>query len=360
MAESTQSSAGILGMLREIRRLIRLALDLLVLPAGWITYGVTGKTPDWAGQSLIRLFCASAGRTNDLMAKLVSLRFPAHHLQAEQSALAPLSADQIKLAAHALRERGFFVYEQRVPADICDRLLNFALTQPALVRPGDGAERKTVSAVYDPARPLAVRYDFKTEDSIGHPDVQALMADPAIISLAQTYLDTEPVADVTGMWWHTAFSDQPDSEAAQLYHFDMDRIKWIKFFIYLTDVTSENGPHYFVAGSHRTGHIPAELLRRGYARLPDADVARHYRKEDFIEFAAPRGTIIAEDTRGLHKGQHVHSGHRLVLQIQFSSSLFGPAYPKTSFPALRNPRLAALVNLYPRIYAGYLPATSQS
>jgi hypothetical protein len=105
----------------------------------------------------------------------------------------------------------------------------------------------------------------------------------------------------------------------------------------LTDVGPENGPHKFIAGSHRTGGIPGELLKKGYARLTDEEVAPHYRPADFIEFTAPRGTIIAEDTRGLHKGQHVNSGHRLMLQIQFSNSLFGPPYPKISFGLVQAP-----------------------
>ncbi len=305
---------------------------------------------------MVRLFCASCGKSNDLMAKLVALGHPPGDVTAEGGVLAALSADELRASSARLRDRGYVVYERLVPQDICDRLLDFALTQPASVRLGTGqAPREPMRAVYDPAHPLAVRYDFSEKDLINHPDIQALMADPAIIALAQAYLGAQPVADVVTMWWHTAYSDQPDAEAAQFYHFDMDRIKWVKFFIYLTDVASENGPHYFVAGSHRTGGIAPELLSKGYARLGDDEVKRHYAAQDIVEFAAPRGTILAEDTRGLHKGQHVHHGHRLVLQIQFSNSLFGPPYPKVSFEALRDRRLEAMVRRHPRIYAAYQP-----
>ena len=185
------------------------------------------------------------------------------------------------------------------------------------------------------------------------------MADPAIVAVAQAYLGVQPVADVVSMWWHTAFSDQPDSEAAQFYHFDMDRIRWIKFFIYLTDVSSDNGPHYFVVGSHRTDGIPKNLLSKGYVRLLDEEIESHYPAKDIIEFVAPRGTILAEDTRGLHKGQHVRQGHRLMLQIQFSNSLFGPAYPKVAFDQVRDSRLNEMMERYPRIYSNYA-ATGKS
>ena len=76
------------------------------------------------------------------------------------------------------------------------------------------------------------------------------------------------------MWWSVAGNKQPDSAAAQLYHFDMDRIRWIKFFINLTDVTAENGPHCFIAGSQQTCGIPRHLLAKGYTRLSDEPVRR--------------------------------------------------------------------------------------
>jgi hypothetical protein len=327
--------------------------DWITVIAALAVYGVTGTTPAWTVQSMVRLFCGSGGRSNDLIARLFALRHPPRALSAPSSVLSPLSSEQIDKAAAQLRERGYSLYEQRVPQPVCDRLLQFALTHPATVRLHDGENRSAISAVYDPARPLGVRYDFSEADLINHPDVQALMADPAIVAAAQAYLGVEPVVDVVAMWWHTAFSDQPDAEAAQYYHFDLDRIKWVKFFIYLTEVTSESGPHYFIAKSHRTGGIPAALLAKGYARLTDEEVSVHFPREDFIEFAAPCGTIFAEDTRGLHKGQNVRSGHRLVLQIQFSNSLFGPPYPKVAFTAMHDRNLAAMVERHPRIYSAY-------
>jgi GNAT superfamily N-acetyltransferase len=331
----------------------QLAKDWIIVISALAVFGLTGKTPLWAVQSMVRLFCASGGHSNDLIARLFAAYHPPQQLPENLGVLSRLEPQQIAEAATALRERGFYLYEQRVPAAICDRLLQFALTHPATVRLRDGERRDTISAVYDPARPIGVRYDFAEADLINHPDVQALMADPAIINAAQAYLGTEPVADVVAMWWNTAFSDRPDSEAAQYFHFDLDRIKWVKFFIYLTDVTSDSGPHYFIAKSHRTGGIPAALLAKGYARLTDEEVSAHYPAQDFIEFAAPRGTILAEDTRGLHKGQNVRAGHRLVLQIQFSNSRFGPPYPKVAFSALHDRNLRAMAEHHPHIYSAY-------
>jgi hypothetical protein len=120
--------------------------------------------------------------------------------------------------------------------------------------------------------PRGVRYDLPMGEVIASPEVQALLCDWSILSVAQSYLRARPIADVMAFWWTTAFNAQPSPAAAQYFHFDMDRIKWLKFFIYLTDVGPDAGPHAFIAGSHRTGGTPQSLLDRGYVRLPDGDV----------------------------------------------------------------------------------------
>jgi len=100
--------------------------------------------------------------------------------------------------------------------------------------------------------------------------------------------------------------------------------------------------------------MPSNLLGKGYARLTDEEVRREFAGSDIIEFAAPRGTIIVEDTRGLHKGKHVEKGDRLMLQIQFSNSLFGGFYPKTSMGNDLSADLKKSVEQFPGLYAAYL------
>jgi hypothetical protein len=214
----------------------------------------------------------------------------------------------------------------------------------------DAANAPTEMVLYDRNRPLGVRYDFREQDLIDHPDVQQLMSDLSLLAVAQEYLGSAPVLDIVAMWWHTAFSASADKAAAQLYHFDMDRVKWLKFFFYLTDVTPETGPHCFVAGSHRRGKTPRALLKKGYARLTDGEVRSFFNDADLIEFTGPKGTIIAEDTRGLHKGKHVTRGHRLMFELEFTNSLFGGALPEVRFGATPSQSLAALIERYPRVY----------
>jgi hypothetical protein len=343
------------SLLRTWKAALRLLVDTLSMLRGWLVYAVSGTTPPGSYQAFVRLFCRSGGISNDLLTRAIVLTDRRQVLPAPSGQLGIADARQAELAADHIREHGYFVFPQRLAEQTCERLLRFSLSTPAVVRPMSGAPRSPTPrrAVYDRLHPEAVRYDFDPGDVLSCEDVQDLMANPSLLNVAQSYLGSTPIADVTSMWWHTAFSDQPDEEAAQYFHFDLDRVRWLKIFIYLTDVGQRSGAHCFVRGSHRTGGIPKALLARGYTRLPDEDVARHYRADETIEFLAPRGTIIAEDTRGLHKGKAVHEGDRLMLQLQFSNSLFGGTYPSSRFGAVRSESLAQMLRSHKAVYVNY-------
>lgn len=335
--------------------LVRFPVDVGRLAAGAVAYRGGGKTPPWAYQSLIRLFCLTGGWSNDLVSAAIAALCPRVPLGDVRGVLGNLGAADVERIVGQIRRDGYHVFERCLSEDLCVRLTEFATRTPSTVRESDGASAgETRVLPYDRDAPKGIRYDLAAADVINHPDVQALLADASLLAVAQAYLGARPLADVTGMWWHTAYSNEPDEQAAQFYHFDMDRIRWLKFFIYLTDVGPESGPHCFVRGSHRTGGIPWRLRSKGYARLSDAELRACYPAESFVEFTAPRGTVIAEDTRGLHKGLHVRSGDRLMLQLQFSNSLFGGTYPDARFRAPVDVALAERIRQAPAVYGAYL------
>jgi hypothetical protein len=342
----------------RVRDALRRAADVGRLLGGVGAYAVTGSTPDSAYQAMIRLFCRSGGSSNDALTRAVRLMSRPQPFAETRGILGDMEGEALQRAVGTLEQKGYCIFESALPASLCDRLVAFALDAQSTVRAQSGNRAGTVRESRqfrsDRGRPIGVRYDLSPADVVNQPDVQDLMADPSLLALAQSYLGSNPIADVTSMWWHTGFSSQPDEEAAQFFHFDMDRIKWLKIFIYLTDVGPESGAHCFVEGSHRTHAIPPVLLSKGYSRLTDDEVRRHFDPARIIEMHAPRGTIIVEDTRGLHKGREVLSGDRLMLQLQFSNSLFGGSYPPVRFAAVSSPVLARMAAARPGIYANYL------
>lgn len=340
-------------MIKGVARVIK---DSLALALGGLLYVFGERVPESSYQAMIRLFCLTGGRSNDFMAGLVRISQRTIVLPQPRGELGVAGSADAKRIAKQIGRDGYHVFDERLPADVCDRLLQFALRTHARVRPAKdepAVPGKVRREIYDRRHPVAVRYDFDSGDVLNCPGVQSVLANPAILAVAQNYLNSTPVADVVSMWWHTAFSSQPDEEAGQFFHFDMDRIKWLKFFVYLTDVGPDNGPHCFVSGSHRTRGIPRQLLKKGYTRLTDEEVSQHYSPDRTVRFLAPRGTVLVEDTRGLHKGLELRTGDRLMLQIQFSNSLFGGFYPAAALHP-NTAELKEMATAYPRIYRNYL------
>ncbi len=292
-------------------------------------------TPPLGYSSLLTLFCYTGGWTNSLFARLITILNPPS-VKPRPNSASVLSSDEIKEGVDGLRREGYKIFRSRLPDRVLDGIYEFGCTQPCRPRETDEELKKGQKNAfverYPRSNPKNVVYDFDKENFLRSPFVQELIKDPNLLLIAQDYLQATPVLDVMALWWQTAASAAPDKEAAQFYHFDFDRIKWVKFFFYLTDVNENTGPHCFIRGSHRDGAIPRALLTRGYVRLTDEEVGQYFPQEDFLEMCGPRGTILAEDTRGLHKGKHVIQGDRLVLQIQFSNSLYGTNYPPLPLP----------------------------
>lgn len=338
-----------------MRFLAKTLYSLFALPIAALGYLRSGLTSYRGHMALVQLFCFSGGVSNDIASRMIARRNRPIDIPSPNGLLGDMRGETLRRNVDTLREEGYVVFPSALSPQACEHLMNFALTTDTLRRRMDHEAQadKINAARFDPANPQAVRYDYKPVDLLGDPDVQALLADPSLLALSQAYLGSRPRADVLSMWWHTPFHDRPDAEAAQYFHFDMDRVKWLKIFVYLTDVGPEDGPHTFIAGSHRTGAIPWTMRKRGYVRLQDEEVMECFGPERHIEFAAPRGTIIVEDTRGLHKGKHVSGSSRLVLQLQFSNTLFGADYPKASLAEVRHPLLADMMQRAPDVYQAY-------
>ncbi len=328
----------------------------IFLAAGLAWYLISGANTIRAHRALVYFFCNSGGRFNDWCSRVIGMRHRPLELASKTGILGDMAGAGGQSALRQLNEKGYVTFERALPADACERLMRFALSTPANIRPMDGEvhspERKT--AIYEEGKPQAVRYDYAVNGLLADHDVQDLLSDRSLLALAEMYLHARPRFDVLSMWWHTNFHSQPDSEAAQFYHFDLDRLKWLKVFIYLTDVGPHDGPHSFIEGSHGAKGIPQSFLSKGYVRLSDEEVLSHYGPEKEVRFSAPKGTIIVEDTRGLHKGNAVSGNSRLILQLQLSNSLFGAVYPKSRLPAKTTPDLTNMIRQLRDVYQAYL------
>lgn len=343
-ALSSPAAAPLPGRLRSGLGLLKL---LLRFARGYAVFCATGRTPAYGYASMRQLYCRTNGRLNDAMARLARLVRPGYALPQPRGVLGHLDPAAVRQVAAEIRELGFHTFAQKLPPDACASLLEFATTAPCRPCPGPPGGPATVR--YQRDGWIATKYAFDEERLLELPLVQRLISDPSILAVAQAYLGTRPVQDMVSMWWSTALTQEASSEAAQLYHFDMDRLKFVKFFIYLTDVGPANGPHCYVARSVR--RKPRVLLRDG--RILDGELEQHYVPEDFRELGGERGTMLAVDTRGFHKGKPLESGDRLILQIEFSDSLFGQTYAPIHLCRETDAQLASAMRSFPYTYSRF-------
>ena len=316
----------------------RAVLDPL-LSWGWHRYEADGTTPALAYRAMRTAFLAPETAFARIEERAEHER-PRLDLAGPATGLVASGHDDI-LAT--LRRDGFAVLPDLLPAAECDDIEGTAKEAVCTL------SGSTEQARFDPGAPRSRRYDVPEEDLLACPAVQGLLADVSVLKLAQEYLGASPVQDLVAAWW-SAPGGGSASAAAQMYHFDLDRPRFLKLFVYLTDVDSETGPHAYVRGTHRD--LPAAF--REDRRYDDDEVARSF-GADIARIPGPRGTVFIADTRGLHKGEPVISGHRLVFQVELSSSLFGQTYTR---PVLRDPvpALADAMRRYPSVYRRFTVA----
>lgn len=237
--------------------------------------------------------------------------------------------EEIDQCVSGLQANGVYVFKNRLPEDMIARMRESALTVPSMAR---GLDRP--AAPYPRSAPEVGRYDIDEDNTMLSPDMQDYTSDPALALIAARYLGQPVIQDQTALWWTTTKGSADAALNAWMFHQDRDRLSFLKFFVYLTDVGPDNGPHTVVQGTHK--QIPRSLRADG--RQTDEAVREAGLWDRVISLSGPAGTIMAVDTVGLHKGLPPQAGDRCVLQVEFATSLFGAP---VDYPVFRPSPLAA-------------------
>lgn len=321
----------------------------LLLPMarwGFRRFERTGMTPRPAYAAMRKLY---GNEDASLYEQLVEdTRAPSNPSSSSgEGPLEGIAASEIDSVVDRLRLDGYAILEARLDAARCGALeagarqASCRMVGPDGTRPGRGT--------FDEAHPTALRYDLDEGDILDIPAAQELVADRSLFEIARRYLGVEPVQDLVAMWWSAAVrsSDRGAADAAQQFHFDLDRLRFLKVFVFLTDVDEANGPHVYVRGTHRG----APPRFRSDGRHCDDEVLPAF-ADDVCSISGPRGTVFLADTRGLHKGRALEEGHRLVFQTEYATSLFGNSYtrPRIGDPV---PSLLALAAEHPAAFARF-------
>lgn len=269
---------------------------------------------------------------DDLISSSIAIAFPpvigSNHTMFSRSIFTGNDNFEFENAVTSLKERGLYVLKDKVPSKIIDALR---------------------SSIHYPPSSTA-RQEALESHLLGNSLVRSLWLDIFFLRVAESYFNSTPILDFVYASRSSKFSNETlksKAHDAQLWHYDKDRIKFLKIFIYLTDVGEENGPHEFLIGSHR--NTPGTD-----GRLTDEFVQSKYAGFEPVRVLGAAGTVFIEDTHGLHRGTPVLSNSRELLQLEYCNSLFGEELPKLELRdfALQFPNL---VDKFPRLFYRFLP-----
>jgi hypothetical protein len=334
--------------LRFIRHAARAVLDTGILVAGLGEYYLRGRMRPNVRHSLLRLHCRTNGKATALLTPLVRSVRPPRPRGEVSGLLGTLPLTKQDEIVAAIERDGFYIFENRLPKSLCDEIDAHARRTPAQI---EGSNQLTQ---FDQDRPVSKTYRIPEGDIVRNRGMQQLMSDPSILAVAESYLKTLPILSGVNLWFSPAYGNAPGADAAQEFHFDFDPPPiWLLFFVYLTDVGPDNGPHIFVRGTHTPGKAGMkDLLARGYVRIPDEDILERFGAESIVELYGGRGTILAVDTRGIHKGKMPVIGHRLMAQLSFSTPPFSATHGETvPLPHDIDPVLIHAIEAAPGVYA---------
>ena len=279
----------------------------------------------------------TGGYTDHLLMRILSKLRPKVALPT--SAL--IDPSEIERAVAALRARGWWLMGQRLNDQDIAEIRRFAFSTPAY------ATRFDEHIAIDEEQPPQdhSRYEWRMSELLQLPAIQRLLRDSALHHIAQRYIGCRPTLTSVTLWLDPVFDG---TAPAHVYHYDNDGPGFLKFFIYLNDVGAETGAHSYIQGSHGRKKPETFRISRRYER---DDLLRHYGADNEIVFAAPAGTMLAEDTAGFHRGMDPKQGYRLLLQLQYSAidiphaEEFCSPVPKADIPDLA-PGIAAITRKF--------------
>lgn len=174
---------------------------------------------------------------------------------------------------------------------------------------------------------------------ICHARVEDLLASPVmarwalagdVMRVVEMWLGAPPVIADVCCWLSRADGGGATGAAAALppvyaWHRDMDDLRQVKLFVYLSDVGDEQGPHEMIPGSHRPAWfeergLPHEEYFWGSGRGTPMDALIG---ESVTRVTGPAGSRWVENTYCLHRATPVVSGERWVFQVCYALRTYG-------------------------------------
>ncbi|NJJ60291.1 phytanoyl-CoA dioxygenase family protein [Pseudomonas sp. B14(2022)] len=232
----------------------------------------------------------------DVISKLACKRLPKSDLS-----VGPYEKD-----AKLLQTNGYVMLDDLVPHNEIEQMVDWFSTKLTNDRYNES------EGFFDPLYPPASCHtaSFSTEDILRSPHALKWANDDRVLRIVEAELGVKATLSNISTWWSIPGHDTP--QAAESFHRDVDDLRFIKLFVYLTDVDDESGPHAFIPKSQK--HMGYRTIRR----YSDEEIKNEFGDTGIKYFTGTKGTAFLENTFGLHKGQIPKKKRRLLFQAQYS------------------------------------------
>lgn len=203
----------------------------------------------------------------------------------------------------AVRRDGVCVWENYLPPDICDQLVD------------------ELDAVLVEYRDFVQHYSSGAEQRLFGVEriskgLGVLWNDSALASIMKAYCTTDRIVGFTMA--NRIEAHEGNVGSGNGWHRDSVRGRQFKAIVYLNDVGPENGPFQYWRGSHRLWHRVNTAIRLSAPfdqnRFDDGSFDHIFeRSSEVVTLTARKGTVILADTTGLHRGCPLSSGVRYAM-----------------------------------------------
>lgn len=323
-----------------MRRLFNIILKPFIFLVGIILYPLNKKNYEIVYQSYIVVYCISSGFISLLLSKIIKI-FSSNKSQTFNP--------QTQNVSQYIDEYGYKVLNEEYDNLKVDNLFDLT-NRLKCTSKNDSSSSKFFFKDQDNKFPT---YSYSENELLCEKSVLDTVVDNQFVEIARSYFECPPILTSVNMWWSTDYLKKANEDAAQMFHFDLDRIKWLKIFIYLTDVGENNGPHVYIEKTHKPFSKPYKFMTRGYQRISDEEIYSSYPKNRIKTLLGKRGTVIIGDTSCYHKGLAPISGNRLIFEFELSNSLFGGLFNNNTLVLRQNKNFLSYKKKYPNLFQRY-------
>ena len=212
-------------------------------------------------------------------------------------------AAQGKAHLHELQRDGYSLLGQLFGPAVVQEIHEYLADQEGFGRDGNACRK-------DEATAFTGMLSYPLTTILNCPYLLELANHPLILSIAAAYLKCKPTISSMGLRW--SFPAEHACADIQRFHRDPDDWRFLKLFVYLTEVDRDAGPHIFVRGTHLTSG-------GAFSRLHDRpEIERLHGAERICTITGARGTGFVADTSGIHCGAVPKLGPRLIFEVQYS------------------------------------------